>query len=223
MLHHLRCRKKRSGQENCLLHIPTIHTLGFFFLLFFFLSLINTPIGSTSWPIRLVIPPRLSRPITNMDSNDVKPDYPLTNKRQVELTHSHDLAFHADTLFLFRTTNARTGDGAGSVPEFIQKLFRYNVGFRVWLQEKRGTIRGYKAVDGWQLIFVVNNGWFIVFRCMDLMVLFITECLRIRRFEIRFVGDLMARLSLSRIPMNSQKQFYPNTLSTVTLQALFDN
>ncbi|KAJ8655366.1 hypothetical protein O0I10_008858 [Lichtheimia ornata] len=38
-----------------------------------------------------------------MDSNDVKPDYPLTNKR---------------------TTNARAGDGAGSVPEFIQKLFR---------------------------------------------------------------------------------------------------
>lgn len=68
------------------------------------------------------------------------------------------LAYNADSLFLYRTTNARAGDGAGSVPEFIQKLFRYNVGFEYGCRKKGVQYEGNRAMDGWRLIFMMDNG-----------------------------------------------------------------
>lgn len=131
--------KKRSGQENCLLHIPTIHT-HFFFPSLFFLYLTNSP------PLN---PPVGQLTLHSSKIKQVNYKYGFQRCKTGLPSHQQTassidtyiyltLVYNADNLFLYRATNARTGDGAGSVPEFIQKLFRYNVGFEYGCAGKKG-------------------------------------------------------------------------------------
>lgn len=144
-------KKEVGSRKLSLTHTHNTHTL-FFPLSLSLFYLINTPIGSTSWPIRLCFPPRLTQVNYKYGFKQCKARLPSHQQTASSIdTNSRTLLFSYWQLVSYRTTNARAGDGAGSVPEFIQKLFRYSIGFKYGCRKKKGyNTRPW--MNGWQLM-----------------------------------------------------------------------